>query len=488
MRLRVKKISLNTGGPFVVVLNEEDAEVLDVRALDRVNIKGIEAIVDISKENHKTAVNQGEIGVLIELFENLKLKSGDHVEITPANKPESLEYIRTKLDGKKLNDNEINIIIRDIVKNRLSETELTYFVSGCYTHGLEMDEVVSLTKAIVEHGGRLKWSKKIILDKHCAGGLAGNRTSMIIVPIIAAAGYTIPKTSSRAISSASGTADTVEVLCPVSLRVNEIKKIVKKTKGCLVWGGAMGMASADDRLIKIEKLLSLDPRGLLLASIMAKKLSVGATHVLVDIPCGKEAKIKTMKEAIKLKRQFIELSKRLGIKTRVIITNGNQPIGNGIGPNLEAVDVMRVLKGNGPVDLKEKSLHMSGIMLEMAGEKNGLKKAKEILASGLAYKKMLEIIKAQGGKVKNASRIKLGRYKKKFYASKNGVVKRINNNKANSIARIAGAPDDKLAGILLNVRKNNKVKKSELIFTIFSSNKDRLKYASSSIKDFIEVN
>ncbi len=487
MKLKVKKISLNTGGPFVAVLNEDDAELLDVRALDRVNIKGIEAIVDISKENHKTAVNKGEIGVLIELFENLKLKNGSAVNITPANKPESLVFIRKKLDGGKLKDREINVIIRDVVKNRLSETELTYFVSGCYTHGLEMNEVVNLTKAIVEHGGELKWNKKIILDKHCAGGLAGNRTSMIIVPIIAAAGYIIPKTSSRAISSASGTADTVEVLCPVSFKVNEIRKIIKKTNGCLVWGGAIGMASADDRLIKIEKLLSLDPRGLLLASIMAKKMAVGATHVLVDIPCGKEAKIKDMKEALKLKRQFIELSKRLKIKTRVIITNGSQPIGNGIGPNLEARDVMDVLKGKGPLDLREKSLHMAGIMLEMAGEKNGLEKAKKILDSGMAYKKMLEIIKAQNGRVKNASRIKLGEYKKEFFAEKRGIVRRINNNKANSIARIAGAPEDKFAGILLNVKRNIKVNAGELIFTIYSSNKDRLRYASDSSDSFIEV-
>ncbi len=488
MRLRVKKINLNTGGPFVVVLNEDDAELLDVRALDRITIKGIEAIVDISKPDHRTAINQGEIGVLIELFDALRLKSGGLVNIRPANKPESLAYIRKKLDGKKLTDQEINAVIKDVVKNKLSETELTYFVSGCYTHGLEMGEVVSLTNAIVEHGGRLSWNKKIILDKHCAGGIAGNRTSMVIVPIIAAAGYTIPKTSSRAISSASGTADTVESLCPVSFNVNEIKKIVNKTNGCLVWGGAIGMASADDRLIKIEKLLSLDPRGILLASIMAKKMSVGATHVLVDIPCGKEAKIKDMKEALKLKRQFIELSKRLSINTRVIITNGSQPIGNGIGPNLEAMDVINVLNGKGPVDLREKSLHMAGIMLEMIGVKGGLKMAKEILDSRLAYKKMIEIIKAQGGGVGRIEKIRAGRYRKEFFAKKSGIVKRIDNNKANSTARIAGAPEDKAGGILLNAKKNSKIKKGELIFTIFSSNKDRLRYASENANGLFEIN
>jgi len=488
MKLRIKKISFNTGGPFVVVLNENDAKRLDVRALDRVNIKNVEAIVDISKGNHGVSVKEGEIGVLIEAFENLRLKTNELIEISPARKPESLIYIRKKLDDKKLNEKEINAIIKDVVNNRLSETELTYFVSGCYDNGLEMEEVVNLTKAIVEHGGRLKLGKKIILDKHCVGGLAGNRTSMVIVPIIAAAGYTIPKTSSRAISSASGTADTVETLCPVSLSVKDVTRVVKKTNGCLVWGGAMGMASADDRLIKIEKLLSLDPRGLLLASIMAKKMSVGATHVLVDIPCGKEAKIKNMKEALKLKRQFIELSKRLGIKIRVIITDGSQPIGNGIGPVLEARDVINVLKGDGPNDLREKSIHMSGIMLEMIGEKNGLRIAKEMLDSGLAYKKMKEIIKIQGGNLKSSIVNRLGRYKKEFYSNKSGIVKRIDNNKANSIGRVAGAPEDKFAGVLLNVKRNSKVTKNELIFTIYSSNKDRLKYASSNVKGFIEVN
>jgi len=487
MKLKVKKINLNTGGPFVVVLNEDDARLMDIRPLDRVEVRGAEAIVDIAKSDHRAAVKSGEIGFLIETFENLKVKPRRFVNIVPAKKPESLQYIKKKLDRNKLNEDEINAIIKDVVRNRLSETELTYFVGGCYDVGLDMDEIVYLTKAIVAHGGKLNLGKKIILDKHCAGGLAGNRTSIVIVPIIAAAGYTIPKTSSRGISSASGTADTFEVLAPVSFNVQELTKIVKKINCCLVWGGATGMASADDRLIKLEKLLGLDPPGLLLASIMAKKMSVGATHVLVDIPCGKEAKIKTMERALHLKRQFLELSKRLGIKVRVIITDGSQPIGKGIGPSLEAKDVVDVLKGNGPFDLRDKSLYMAGIMLEMAGEKEGIKKAKEILDSGLAYKKFLEIIKVQGGSVSKISNIKFGRFKRDFFANKSGIVKRINNSKANSIARMAGAPDDKFAGILLNVRKNSKVKKRDLIFTIYSSSNDRLRYASDGVEGFIEI-
>jgi len=246
---------------------------------------------------------------------------------------------------------------------------------------------------------------------NCVGGVPGNRTTMIIVPILTAAGFTIAKTSTRSITSPSGTADTMEVLAPVSHSLEKIKKIIKKTKGCIIWGGTLDLAAADDKLIKLERPLSLDPEGILLASILAKKLAVNSTHILIDIPYGKGAKIETKKEAKRLKRKFTHLGKLLGMQTKAIITDGSQPIGNGIGPALEAKDVLSVLSNKGPEDLKKKSLLMSAKLLKMAGVKNSTKVAKKILESGKAYKKMQEIIKAQGGKKIDPEKIKIGKYK-----------------------------------------------------------------------------
>ena len=285
MKLKVKDVNLSTGGPLVAIINEEDAESLGLRALDRIKIRRlrtwreINAVVDISSKG----INKGEIGLFEEVLKALDLEEGVNVEVVLADRPKSVDYIKKKLIGKELAKNEIMAIITDLMINNLSEVELTYFVSGCYVNGLTLKESAFLTEAIVENGEKLNLSKRIILDKHSIGGVAGNRTTMVVVPIIAAAGYTIPKTSSRAITSAAGTADTFEILAPVALTVEKIKEVVEKTNGCIAWGGAMNLAGADDKLIKIRHPLRLDPEGMLLASILAKKKAVGATHVIIAV-------------------------------------------------------------------------------------------------------------------------------------------------------------------------------------------------------------
>ena len=483
MRLRIKDLSFLTGGPFVAILNKKDAEHLDLKPGDRINIRRgreeIIAVVDIAENKN---VIQGEIGLFDEVLSFFKVKKG-YVDISIASYLKSLSYIRKKLDGKKLNKKEFNEIIKDVINNNLNEVELTYFVSACYSNKLSLNEIVNLTNAIVDNGNKLNIQKYPILDKHSTGGVPGNRTTLVVVPIIAAAGITIPKTSSRAITSASGTADTMEVLANVTLDVDKIKDVIKKTNGCMVWGGGVNLASADDKLIKVRYSLSLDPEGLLLASIMAKKAAVNATHVLIDLPVSKYAKIKSKKEALYLKKKFLELADRLNMIVKVIITDGKQPIGNGIGPNLEARDVLMVLQNRGPIDLKEKSIELAGMMLNMVGFRDGKKKAREILEKGLAYKKMREIIKEQGGnpdiKVED---LKLGRYKHIFKSNNNGIVRGINNLILAKIARVAGAPRDKRAGIYLNVKLRSKVKKGNALFTIYSENKNRLKYALNILR------
>ncbi len=463
MQLRVKKLNLSSGGPLIAVVNQDDARKLDIYALDRVNIRNRHEIIAAVNIDSGKTVNAGEIGLFDEVVESLRVKSNEIVTAKAAKRPLSIAYIKKKLDGKHLNEGEIKEIVNDIVANNLSQIELTYFVAGCYCHGLDLDETAILTKAMGESGSRLRLGKKIIVDKHCIGGVANNRTSMIIVPIIAAAGLTIPKTSTRAITSAAGTADTMEVLAKVSLPLKKIESIVRKTNGCIIWGGTLDLASADDKLIKVEYPLSLDPRGILLASVLSKNVAVGTTHMLIDIPIGKGAKVESKKDAVRLKRAFMSLGNILGIKVKCIITDGSQPIGNGIGPALEARDVMFILKRDGrrPMDLERKSVMMANIMLKMVRCK---KDALDILDSGLAYKKMIEIIKMQG---KNDG-VELAKYNHEVRSNKNGIVKEVNNKKIASIARIAGAPKDMKAGVYLEVHKGDRVRKGDILYTIYS--------------------
>ena len=449
--------------------------------MDRIKIKRLKAKkeiisnVDISKEGIKS----GTIGLFSESLKRLGVEEGVSVDIEPVSKPHSIDIIRKKLDGHVLTKEDLTSLVKDILNDRLSEIEITYFVAGVYTKGFTLEESALLTGITVDLGFKLNLNKKIILDKHCIGGVPGNRTTMIMIPIIAAAGFTIAKTSSRSITSPAGTADVMELFCPVSINHEKVQKVVKKTNGCVIWQSSLNPHGADEKLIKVRHPLSLDPEGLLLASIMAKKKAVGATHVLVDIPYGEGAKF-NLKGAKNLKKKFIKIGKKLGIKVKVVLTDGSQPIGSGIGPALEAKDVISVLKGNGPRDLLVKSTFLATELLKMVGVKNARKKVIELINSKAAYNKLIEIIIAQGGKkhitIPSA---------KCFYSvesPKKGVVKRIDNKLLAKIARIAGAPEDKAAGIYLNVRKNNKVHSGEVLFTIYSNNQKRLEFAQRTIK------
>lgn len=489
MKLKVKDMDISSGGPLVGVLNERDAEKMDLHRGDRVKVihKGKVETVLLNIGESEKAVGEGRIGLYEEVLDSLRLKHGDKVEMIPARKPLSIDYIKKKMDGFRLSRKEINQIVWDIVHNKLSSIELTYFVAACYSNELDIKETTLLTKAMTSCGNVLKLGKYPIMDKHCIGGVAGNRTTMIIVPILAAAGATIPKTSSRSITSPAGTADTMEILAKVNIPLKKMKRIVEKINACIVWGGALNLAPADDKIIRVERPLAIDAKSQLLASVMAKKASVSATHVLVDIPIGKGAKLPNKKKALQLKRYFEALAKNIGIKIKVIITNGKEPIGNGIGPALEARDVLWVLKNDkrGPSDLKRKSLMMAGMMLEMAGKVGrgkGFSSAKEILESGKAYKKMTEIIKMQGKKITEPSKIFLGKVRYDLSAKGRGIVREISNRTISKIARVAGAPDDKGAGIYLYKHVGEKVKRGDKLYTVYCCNKNKMDYVKYAIK------
>jgi len=482
MKLKCKKINISTSGPLIAILNIHDADELDVTALDRIKIKkgksSVIVAIDIANDNKE--IKKGQIGLFKGVQAILKIKDSETVEIEQIQRPNSLYYIKGKLDGKELNEKEMDEIIKDLVENRLTEVESSYFVSACYRNGMTLDESKYLTNAIVRYGGHLNIGRNVIVDKHCIGGIPANRTTMIVVPIVAAAGLTIPKTSTRAITSVSGTADTVEVLAPVGHKKEDIEKIVKRANGCMVWGGVLDLASADDKLIKLERPLSLDPEGILLASILSKKIAVGSKHVLIDIPIGPEAKIKTRKKAEKLKNSFKKLGKKLGLNIKVIITSGFQPIGNGIGPTLEARDVLMVLQNriNAPQDLRKKGLYMAALLMSMVGIKNSLTKATEILESGLAYRKMQEIIKLQGGDPNiRPEDLKPGKYNYEIKSEKTGHITIISNNSLTRIGKAAGAPQDKSAGIYLYKKLKDRVNKDETVLKIYAENKDKLKNA-----------
>ena len=476
LQLKVRLQAIETGKP-IVVLNEEDIKELGCHLGDRIFIsssgKTVTAIVDAST----SFVNAGEIALFEDVKESLDVKDGDVVSVNPAGRPKSIEFIKKKLDGLKLSDHELRTIVQDIVDNNLSDIELSSFVSAVYVNGYDMDEVVAMTNAMVETGDHVDFGHGSV-DKHCIGGVAGNRTTMLLVPIMAAAGLRCPKTSSRAITSPAGTADTMEVLAGVEFTIDELRGILAKVNSFMVWGGSVNLAPADDKIIRAEYPLSLDPEGQVLASVMAKKKSVSASFLVIDIPVGKSAKISDMTRANDLARKFIELGARLEIKTECLITDGNSPVGRGIGPSLEARDVLLALDGKGPLDLVNKSLDLAGALFELSGRVqagDGRRIAEGILSSGKAKKKMLDLIEAQGGNPKvTPSDIAIGEYTYEIQSDLKGNVKFMDNKLIARVARAAGAPKDKEAGIYLHTKVGDVVKKGDTLFTIYAKTESKL--------------
>jgi len=487
---RVKDMDIATGDVRIAILNKKDAQILDLFHLDRLyikkNNKKTTAILDIAES--EKAVPPGSIGLFEETLAAINAKHNDKVEISLAPKPKGLEYIRNKIKGKKLNHNEITTIIKDITKKRLTDVELTSFVIANYIREMSLKEVISTTKAMSATGTILKFKKHPVVDKHCIGGIPGNRTSLIIVPILVAAGASFPKTSSRAITSPAGTADTMEALCPVKLTIPKLKKTIADVGGFIVWGGAMNLAPADDAIIKVENAINITSEGNMIASIMAKKISVSPDYLLIDIPIGKETKIADKETAVKLKRKISRIGKYFGIKVKTMISDGSQPIGRGIGPVLEAKDCLMILKNNpnAPEDLKQKSLKMAGMLLEFCGKAKkgkGKKTAERLLKTGAAYGAMVRIIEAQGGKEITPEQLPKAPLTKKIKAEKTGTIESISNQAIAKIARLAGAPKTKTAGIELLKHKKDKVKKGETLIIIHAKSKDKLQYTLKAFKE-----
>jgi len=420
---------------------------------------------------------------------------------SPEKLNKALDAIRKKLVGNHLTYEEIYTIMDEISNNSLGDILTTYFAASGYSEGFSNQELYYLTRAMVETGEKLDFNKKIVADKHSIGGVPGTRTTLVVVPIVAACGFIIPKSSSRAITSPDGTADDMEVLAPVNLSKDKIYRIVKKINGCIVWGGSFGIAPADDIIINVEKPLLFESYDKILVSIMAKKIAFGSNHIIIDLPYGKTVKVHNLKDAKILKNKFEFLAKKFNLKIKVLIDKTDEPAGRGIGPILETREALRILqqKSNRPLDLEEKSINLAGNILDLCLKdsseelkenvrKNygdGFSWAKKTLENGLAFSKMQAIIKKQGGNPAiDSEDLKPGKFSYKIRAEKNGIIKSISSKNITIIAKLLGAPKNKGAGIYLDKKIGEKAKKGSVIYTLFSEKVYNLEKGRESLARF----
>ncbi len=453
----------------------------EFQALKKIEVMngGARLLASLMIVDDEAIVGRDELGLSEQAFARLKLPEGALVEIAPAVPPHSLDHVRAKIHGHALSPREIEAIIHDIAAHRYSEMEIAAFLVSSAGF-LTTDEMLAMTRAMAAAGTSLSWPDRLVVDKHCIGGVPGNRSSMIVVPIVAAHGLTIPKTSSRAITSPAGTADTMEVLANVDLDIAAMQQVVRDCHGCLVWGGHVNLSPADDILIAVERPLSIDTREQMVASILSKKLAAGSTHLIIDIPVGPTAKVRSHGDAQRLRKLFEYVGDAIGLHLEVVLTDGSQPVGRGIGPVLEARDVMAVLRNDpdAPVDLAARAVDLAGHVLEFDPALRGGRgrgRAEALLRSGAALAAMERIIDAQG---RNPMTHELGALSREVVSSADGVVASIDCLRLARVARLAGAPMDKGAGIDLLKKVGDRVEAGEALYRIHACVESDFRFAN----------
>ena len=427
----------------------------------------------------------GEAGLSEAAWRLLEATEGDSVELMHPRPLESLGKVRAKVYGKHLDSDDYRMIIGDIAASRYSDIDISAFIAACSGGRMATDEIISLTRAMIESGERLSWIGSPIMDKHCVGGLPGNRTTLIVVPIVTSFGLTMPKTSSRSITSPAGTADTMETLAPVNLELAEMQKVVEREGGCIVWGGSVRLSPADDILIRVERSLDIDSEGQMVASVLSKKVAAGSTDVVIDIPVGETAKVRSFQEAGALSKLLSTVGSSVGLHVQATLSDGSQPVGRGIGPALEARDVLAILQNerDAPEDLRERALILAGRILEMSlavPEGHGTKVAAQILADGRAWKKFHAMCEAQGG-FREPTR---SDFTHVMTAASKGVVTAIDNRKLARAAKLTGAPRAKAAGLELHVPISTTVDAGQPLYTLHAETVGELNYAL----EYVQVN
>lgn len=480
--LRAKRLGLHAQHQPVVIMRTDchvcRAEGLASRA---------QVLVSVGERQVRAALFQVEGDALLGLdeaalsetaWQALGLAEGDEIQVSHAPAVASLASVRHRIYGNHLDARAFTSIIGDVAAGRYTDVHLAAFLTASAALPLDEDETADLTSAMIDIGERLRWDAECVVDKHCVGGLPGNRTTPIVVAIVAANGLLMPKTSSRAITSPAGTADTMETLAPVDLDMASLRRVVEQEGGCIAWGGAVHLSPADDKFVRIERELDIDTEGQLIASVLSKKIAAGSTHVVIDIPVGPTAKVRDPASADRLAERMLRVAARFGLTARCLLTDGAQPVGRGVGPALEAFDVLSVLRNvsDAPDDLRRRAVTLAGAALEIGGKAkagHGEALASQTLANGDAWTKFKAICEAQGG-LRTPPTAALVH---PLLSTREGQVAHIDNRRLARLAKLAGAPDVKAAGLRVEVRIGDEIRRGDPLLTLHAQTRGELRYA-----------
>ncbi len=415
----------------------------------------------------------------------------------------TVELIRKKRDGKTLDENEIGFLISSYTKNKIPDYQFSSFLMAAFLNGMNKEETAALTKAMLYSGKviDLKSIPGVKIDKHSTGGV-GDKTSLILAPIAAAAGINVPMISGRGLGHSGGTLDKLESIpgFRTDLNLSEYKRVIKKC-GAVLIGQTKDIAPADKLIYSLRDVTAtVESIPLITASIMSKKLAEGIDGLVLDVKTGSGAFMKNPEDAQALAQSLIDTAKSFGKKVIALITDMNQPLGNYIGNWLEVYESIKVLRGEVRCDLLELSKTLSGAMIFLGGKASSIEEGKEIsqklIDEGKAFEKFLEIVKLQGGNVKlieHPEKYPKAKVVDKVVCIEEGYLKSVNNFEIGMAALELGAgrktKEDEIdfkAGIIFNKKIGDLVKKGEIIAELHTSSEAKYKNVKSDFYNYLE--
>ncbi|MCE7733286.1 MAG: thymidine phosphorylase [Candidatus Heimdallarchaeota archaeon] len=432
-------------------------------------------------------VEQGFAGISAERFDNGNLVDGKEIDLISSGLESITRIIRRKMDKKTLSPLELDDFMGAIAHGLVTKSHMAAFGTAVQINGMHGDEITSAANAILKNSRRFSPGGKNVVDKHSIGGIAGNRITPLMIPIIAACGLTIPKISTRAITSPAGTVDALETIMPVDLTFEEASEVLDLTNACMVNGATVELGSVADKFLEAVGPLKIDPKEMMIASILAKKKAAGSDFVLIDLPTGKGSKLASREEARSLAYDFSRIGNSLGQHIEAVISPGDKPVGSMIGPSLEMIEVLKILENKGgALSLKRKATSLAGLILEGVKHANrgeGMQMATEYIDSGKAMMKLREIIEAQGGDPAVASdKIEAAPYTHTITAEKPDIVYALDSFSIGLMARAAGAPKDSNAGIIIHVDRGDIIKIGDPIVEIRSHSEGKLTEAINMMR------
>lgn len=402
-----------------------------------------------------------------------------------------VDLIQKKKSGETLTKEEIDFMITDYVAGKIPDYQMSALLMAIYFNGMENEELAAFTLAMRDSGDLVDLSpiEGIKVDKHSTGGV-GDKTTLIVGPIVAACGVPVAKMSGRGLGFTGGTLDKLESISGfrIDLSAEEFFETVKKT-GISVIGQTGNLAPADKLLYALRDVTAtVDSIPLIAASVMSKKLAAGSDKIVLDVTTGSGAFMKNTRDAKKLAKHMVAIGNHAGKETVAILTGMEEPLGFAIGNNMEVKEAIEVLKGDGPEDVKEVSVALAGMMLSLGLENvshsQGKRMAKKALSSGQAFGKFKEMVQAQGGDIRYVEHpefFERDAFEGEVLAAEDGFLSGMDTEKIGVAAGLLGAGRetkdsviDMSAGIYLKKKIGDTVKKGEPIAICYAGTKEKL--------------